>query len=229
MPKKLMTILAAVIFICIPLMFMSGCKGKGTQVSDESFAPARTAQPAPQAQPARPARPDTDRQPVEELQARGGNKGGERLEGGGKGGDKGGKGGKGGKGRGRREDPTFEKTGPSQAEIDAFEAAGIFFDFDRSDLKPEARNSLSNKAAFLKNNKGLSIRISGHCDERGTNEYNMALGERRAEVAKRFLAALGVDSNRITTVSFGEERPRDPGHSEAAWSKNRRDQFEIIQ
>jgi peptidoglycan-associated lipoprotein len=220
MPKKLMTILAAVIFICIPLMFMSGCKGKGTQVSDESFTLART---APQAQPARPARPDTDRQPAEELQARAGDKGGERPEGGGKGGEKG------GKGRGRRDEPTFVSTGPSQAEIEAFEAASIFFNFDRSDLKPEARNLLYHKAAFLKNNKDLSVRISGHCDERGTNEYNMALGERRAEVAKRFLAALGVDSNRITTVSFGEERPRDPGHSEAAWSKNRRDEFEIIQ
>jgi len=221
MPKKVMTMLAAVIFLCIPLVLMSGCGGKGATVTDESFTPSgpvQPAQPARPVQPARPSRPDREIQPAEDQEARGGEKGGKGQQ------ERGGKGG----GRGR--DAGVElPSGPSQAEVEAFENTSIFFDFDRSELRPEARSLLSHKAAFLKNNKDLSIRISGHCDERGTNEYNMALGERRAEVAKKFLVGLGVDADRITTVSFGEERPKDPGHNEDAWSKNRRDDFEVIQ
>lgn len=110
-------------------------------------------------------------------------------------------------------------------EIQAFEAGNIYFDFDKSELKPEARAILDKKASWLKAHPDFSVRVEGHCDERGTNEYNLALGERRANAAMKYLNALGISSSRISTVSYGEERPVDSGHNEAAWAKNRRDEF----
>lgn len=116
-----------------------------------------------------------------------------------------------------------------QDAIRAFEADNIYFDFDKSELKPEALAVLREKGEWLRNNPAFSIRIEGHCDERGTNEYNLALGERRANSAWKFLNALGISGSRLTTISYGEERPAEPGHNEDAWSKNRRDEFKIIQ
>ena len=101
----------------------------------------------------------------------------------------------------------------------------IYFDFDRSDLKPETQAILKGKAEWLRNNPGESVIIEGHCDERGTNEYNLALGDRRAQSAKNFLIDLGIAESRLTTISYGEERPADPRHNEDAWSKNRRAHF----
>ena len=101
----------------------------------------------------------------------------------------------------------------------------IYFDFDRSNLKPETQEVLKRKAEWLRNNPGESVIIEGHCDERGTNEYNLALGDRRAQSAKNFLIDLGISESRLTTISYGEERPADPRHNENAWSKNRRDHF----
>jgi peptidoglycan-associated lipoprotein len=115
-----------------------------------------------------------------------------------------------------------------RGQIRAFEAENINFDFDKSELKPEARAILVKKAEWLRNNSEFSVRIEGHCDERGTNEYNLALGERRANAAWKFLNALGISGSRMTTISYGEERPADPRHSETAWSKNRRDEFKLI-
>jgi peptidoglycan-associated lipoprotein len=86
---------------------------------------------------------------------------------------------------------------------------------------------LKEKAAWLQDRPEVDVLIEGHCDERGTNEYNLALGERRAQSAKVFLVNMGIASSRLTTVSYGEERPLDPGHDEAAWAKNRRAQFVI--
>jgi peptidoglycan-associated lipoprotein len=103
----------------------------------------------------------------------------------------------------------------------------IYFEFDSSVLLPMAREVLSRKAQWLRENPNASIIIEGHCDERGTNAYNIALGERRAESAKSFLVDLGVDQVRLTTISYGEERPVDPGHNEEAWAKNRRAHFVI--
>ena len=108
-----------------------------------------------------------------------------------------------------------------------FERDHIYFDFDRYNLKPEAQRKLKIKAAFMKANPNIRARIEGHCDERGTNEYNLALGDRRANSAKEFLLNLGIAENRLTTISHGEERPIDPGHNEAAWAKNRRAQFVV--
>jgi peptidoglycan-associated lipoprotein len=101
----------------------------------------------------------------------------------------------------------------------------IYFDFDESALRPDALDTLSRDLTTLQRFGDARIEIQGHCDERGTNDYNLALGERRAMAAQRWLTAHGVAETRIRTVSFGEERPIDRGHDEEAWWKNRRDEF----
>jgi peptidoglycan-associated lipoprotein len=111
--------------------------------------------------------------------------------------------------------------------ISVFESENIYFDYDKAELKPEAQAILQSKANFLGQNASYSVRIEGNCDERGTNEYNIALGERRADAAKQFLNSLGISTDRITTISYGEEKPVDTGHDESAWSKNRRDEFKL--
>jgi peptidoglycan-associated lipoprotein len=103
----------------------------------------------------------------------------------------------------------------------------IYFDFDKSNLKPAAQESLLRKAEWLRESSDVTITIEGHCDDRGTNEYNLALGDRRAESAKAFLLNLGVPASRLTTISYGEERPVCFGHNEQCWSKNRRAHFTI--
>lgn len=99
--------------------------------------------------------------------------------------------------------------------------------FDSAALSPMAQSILKRKAAWLNDNAGEMVLIEGHCDERGTPEYNLALGERRAESARAFLIDLGISSSRLTTISYGEERPLDPRSNEEAWAKNRRAQFVI--
>ena len=116
-----------------------------------------------------------------------------------------------------------------QSEALAFESEPIYFDFDESILKPEARAVLEKKAAWLRKNPQYALRIEGHCDERGTSEYNVALGEKRAVSAAEYLRQLGISAARISTISYGEERPADPRHTEEAWAKNRRVEFRLIQ
>jgi peptidoglycan-associated lipoprotein len=101
----------------------------------------------------------------------------------------------------------------------------INFDFDRYDLREDARRALDYNAEILRANAGWIIMIEGHCDERGTNEYNLALGERRAKASKDYLVRLGIDAARIAVISYGEERPKAMGHDESAWSQNRRAEF----
>lgn len=105
--------------------------------------------------------------------------------------------------------------------------ANVYFDFDDFSLSEKAKKTLVEDAAWLMNNSQESVVIEGHCDERGTEEYNIALGERRASSAKRYLINLGVKSNQLSTISYGEEKPSDPAHDEDAWAKNRRDEFVI--
>ncbi|MGE4297853.1 MAG: peptidoglycan-associated lipoprotein Pal [Desulfovibrionaceae bacterium] len=105
----------------------------------------------------------------------------------------------------------------------------VYFDYDKFDLKPEARDVLKEKAALLKEYPAIKVLVEGHCDERGTSEYNLALGERRARAAYEFMMLLGVRANQLEMVSYGEEYPAVQGHNEAAWAKNRRDEFKIIQ
>jgi len=103
----------------------------------------------------------------------------------------------------------------------------IYFEFDKSRLLPESKVVLRGKAEWMKANPVALAIIEGHCDERGTNEYNIALGDRRAQSAKAYLVDLGIAAERLTCISYGEERPLDPGHDEAAWAKNRRAQFVV--
>ena len=98
----------------------------------------------------------------------------------------------------------------------------VYFAFDSAALDPRAQQTLSRQAAFLKVNPSIKITIEGHCDERGTREYNLALGERRASASRDFLLAQGVDAARVRIVSYGKERPVVEGSNEAAWAKNRR-------
>lgn len=98
----------------------------------------------------------------------------------------------------------------------------VFFEFDRSNLEPEARGTIERWARWLKQYPNVTVTIEGHCDERGTREYNLALGERRAAAAKNFLVSLGVGARRVATVSYGKERPALLGSNEAAWAQNRR-------
>ncbi|OQY53175.1 MAG: peptidoglycan-associated lipoprotein [Desulfobacteraceae bacterium 4572_89] len=101
----------------------------------------------------------------------------------------------------------------------------IHFDFDSSELSSMAKTLLKEKAEWMSDNPGIHVTIQGHCDERGTTDYNLGLGERRAMAAKNYLSNLGISNSRLTTISFGEEKPLDAGSSEEAYRKNRRAQF----
>ncbi len=114
---------------------------------------------------------------------------------------------------------------PAQTIVTQFDAKNIYFEFDKHALSAESRQTLTDIAAYLKENTDVRLMIEGHCDERGTNEYNLALGDRRANAARDFLITLGVDPVRIETISYGEEKPEDPRKTEEVWAKNRRDQF----
>ena len=126
-----------------------------------------------------------------------------------------------------------EKLAQQEAERQAmlarqkFESENIYFEFDSSALLTAAQETLKRKAEYLRKNPNARVTIEGHCDERGTDEYNLALGDRRANSAKSFLVDLGISPRRLTTISYGEERPLDPRHNEEAWAKNRRCEFVI--
>jgi len=103
----------------------------------------------------------------------------------------------------------------------------VYFDYDKSDLSDSTRATLQSNAQWLRANPGRTVLVEGHCDERGTVEYNLALGQRRAASVKDYLVGLGIDAPRLKTVSYGKERPVDPGQDEAARGKNRRAEFVI--
>ena len=109
----------------------------------------------------------------------------------------------------------------------AFEDEEIHFDFDKYVLTPQAMMILDDKAAYLREHSGVRVLVEGHCDDRGSNEYNLALGDRRANSAKDYLVKSGVAEGRITTISYGEEQPLCRQQNESCWSRNRRDQFSI--
>jgi peptidoglycan-associated lipoprotein len=126
-----------------------------------------------------------------------------------------------------REEQLIKEGEKFQSARELFENEDILFEFDSASLSAEAQEILRAKAAWLKANPGARVIIEGHCDERGTNEYNLALGDRRAFSAKSFLVDLGIADSRLTTISYGEEQPVDIGSSEDAWAKNRRAHFVI--
>ena len=104
----------------------------------------------------------------------------------------------------------------------------VYFAFDRSEVRTSEKSKVVAVAEYLKSNPADAVRVEGNCDERGTAEYNRALGERRAQTVREELAKLGIDPKRVDTISYGFDRPADPGHTGAAWSKNRRDDFILL-
>ncbi len=104
----------------------------------------------------------------------------------------------------------------------------IHFDFDRYEIRPEDAQILKDNAALIMKYAGVKVQIEGHCDERGTIDYNLALGERRADSARKYLISIGVSPDRLSTISYGKERPLDPGHNEDAWTKNRRAHLVVL-
>lgn len=117
--------------------------------------------------------------------------------------------------------------GATQTAREKFESDDVYFEYDSAALMPEAQSVLMEKSEWLQNNPQVNVVIEGHTDERGTVAYNLALGDRRAESVRAFLMELGVDTGRMRTVSYGEERPLDPGQGESAWAKNRRAHFSV--
>ena len=130
--------------------------------------------------------------------------------------------------RQRKTADSLAALGKSSEAVRTLLATMIHFDYDKAIIRGGDAAVLDQKVAILQANPGLRIRISGHCDERGSDEYNLALGNRRATAAKQYLVSHGIDASRIETVSYGEERPMASGHDEEAWAQNRRDEFEIL-
>ena len=197
MGKKMMTGMIVLAFICSSFLLMTSCAKKQIQVSEP-------VQPATQEVKAEEdkAKAAEEAKSAEDAKARAEAERQARL----------------------RELKMAQKLAD---EIRNFESENIYFAFDRSDLTDESKSTLREKGNWLRANGDYSVNISGNCDERGTAEYNLALGERRAHAAKKFLTGLGISENRLATISYGEERPVDPGHNDEAWAKNRNDQFTL--
>jgi peptidoglycan-associated lipoprotein len=124
-------------------------------------------------------------------------------------------------------EPPMEEVESEDTSMDTPVLNDIFFAFDKYNLTTESKSILEENAQELERVRGASIVIEGHCDERGTNAYNLALGEKRAQAAKDYLVSLGINGSRMSIISYGEERPFATGHNEAAWAKNRRAHFKI--
>jgi peptidoglycan-associated lipoprotein len=191
-------ILATTIAAAVSLMLITGCGGSGENVVQEEAA--KKAQQEQQAADAKAAKAKA--QPTEQpvTKANG--------------------------------DEVTKAQATAQAVSDAAKAklsdlTRINFDYDKAQITPAAADILKQDAIIIKGVPGVKITIEGHCDERGTTEYNLALGERRANAVKRFLADTGVEPSRLSTVSKGEEEPIDMGNTEEAWAKNRRAEFKV--
>jgi len=124
-----------------------------------------------------------------------------------------------------REKALAEEEARRKAMAAEFENEDVFFEFDQFVLSDSAKAVLNKKAKWLKDRPNAKALIEGHCDERGSTEYNLALGQKRAEAAMQFILALGITPSRVSTISFGKEKPADPGNNEASWAKNRRAHF----
>ncbi len=127
----------------------------------------------------------------------------------------------------RREEEERRRAEAERNRVLAVIAERVHFDFDKSDIRPDAAEVLQRKVTVLREYPGVELRIEGHCDERGSNEYNLALGQRRAEAVRRYLVSYGIDVGRFATISYGEERPVARASDEEAWAQNRRAEFRI--
>ncbi|MBK5100711.1 MAG: peptidoglycan-associated lipoprotein Pal [Desulfobacteraceae bacterium] len=210
MRKKLITGVIALAFVCSSLLLVTSCAKKQVQVSEPTIKAEEQEKAAAEERAKRAGEAEQQaklRAEEAEQQAK------LRAE------------------EAAREAKQKEERLSAQSLADAiktFESEHIYFVFDKYDLLHYARVVLKDKAAWLRANPGYSVWIEGHCDERGTSEYNLALGERRADAAMKFLVALGISKNSIKTISYGEERPADLAHNEQAWSKNRRAEFKLF-
>ncbi len=126
------------------------------------------------------------------------------------------------------EQPNPDKWANAKRDAEAFKQETVYFAFDSSTVRPAEKSKIAKVADQLKANPSNGVEVDGHCDERGTEEYNRALGERRALAVREELARLGVDGSRIVTKTFGKDMPADPGHNDAAWAKNRRAEFILL-
>lgn len=117
---------------------------------------------------------------------------------------------------------------PAAPEVKASDFKIVYFDFDKSNVRADQQAALDQNAQILKNNPNVNIQVEGNCDERGTVEYNLALGDRRAQAVKKYLIDLGISADRIKTISYGKERPAVLGTGEEVWAKNRRAEFRIM-
>lgn len=128
-----------------------------------------------------------------------------------------------------QEPAPFKEPEPERRDISSDELARqlgtVYFGFDSSDLDDAARSTLKQNADVIRQNPGPKVVVQGHCDERGSIEYNLALGQRRGDAVRAYLVSLGIDAARLQVTSYGEERPADAGHGETSWSKNRRAEF----
>ena len=125
---------------------------------------------------------------------------------------------------------TAEQTAPVEKSLDEIqqELTMIHFDFAKSAIRPDAKTVLESNAKVLNDNPNVKVQIAGYCDERGSVEYNLALGEKRANAAKDYLVTLGIAPDRLSTISYGKSDPIDPAHNEKAWSMNRRAEFHVV-
>ena len=205
-----MTILVAAAFMCTSLLVMSSCGGKQVVVDGKTDKVSGTTDVTPPATPATPGTPIVKKEGYSKEKIAEATK--KLMQ--------------------EKEDEAAKRKAAGKAilaeAVRIFESTNIYFDYDSFALKPIARNALIQKAKWLKANPQYSVKIEGHCDERGTSEYNLALGERRADAAWRFLNALGISGNRLTSVSYGEEKPEAMESDEVSWARNRRAEFKLV-
>ncbi len=198
--KKHLTILGLLLVMAFAFMMFAGCAEKQAVVKDEPVQEQKVTatQTAPVAAPVAQADDDAARRAKEQADREAALK------------------------AQAAKDAAAKRNAAALADLNI---QNIYFDFDKSSIRPDAREILkANTEIFTKNNSAAIV-IEGYCDERGTAEYNMALGERRAQEAKKYLVNLGINASRVETISYGEEKPANAAHDEAAWAQNRRAQF----
>jgi peptidoglycan-associated lipoprotein len=192
--------LSLLIVLCCGTLVVGGCAKKQVVKGDETATTA-PATPAKPAEPAQPTKPPVKEETVKEQPIQ--------------------------ESPIASADQDTRQQGVSGAQQEAA-LERIFFDYDSYLLTQTARETLNKHAEWLKANSSAKLQIEGHCDERGSDEYNLALGEKRAKSAQNYLVTLGIAKDRLPTISYGKEKPLDQGHDETAWAKNRRAEFLII-
>ena len=194
--KKYLTLIGLLMVFSFGLAMFSGCAEKQAVVKDESVQEQKAA--SAQAEPVKVADDEAARQAKEQADREAALKAQAAKE-------------------------AREKK--NAAALNDLNIQNIYFDYDKSNIRSDAREILKANAEIFTRNSSATIVVEGYCDERGTTEYNMALGEKRAQETKQYLGNLGINASRIETISYGEERPLDPRSTEEAWAQNRRVQF----